>query len=356
MSILDFFYNYYYLNENNSINGIRILKFRTDIVLKNFFFDKNHSSERLTKNPYEVLPIVDASQKRIEEIPEYPQRSYYDIDAKRIWDNDTSILTEMGKVLYYGDLVKADVLFHNQILFVERNDVVVYYDEQKDQVKRISRKQIKKLIGHDEKYHTVVILPYHLSYRSDYQLEKDLYPSYGENLEKFKKVFENHEMCPITKKLGRIKFKSKSRFCPCEKDEIVYIFGEGKLRDRFKVINQKGEMKQATRHQLCTLPEKLQDVEKKRHFLDARNKFLINDQENGISCLVQINHVNEASVYGKLSNGQHFNIPKSLIPLYKYSSYDMNDEDIKNEESLEDLNIFQWIKIPIWYYKRCISF
>jgi len=334
-SIFDFIYN-----NDNLINGIRILKFRKDVLLKNHFFNlkgNRNALDRLTSNPYEILPIEDMSNKRIDEI-----NHQFTFEASKVWKNDTSMLSCTFNLLAHGDLVKADALFHNKVLYMNRKGSVIYYDEEKDEIKKISKSQIKKKLGYDENYHTIVILPEHMTY--DYYEKKDQIKSfYNENLEKFNKLLDEREIDPIIKSLARIKFKSKSEFCTCEKDELVFIYAKGKLRDRFNVINEKGEIKQATGYQLRTLPGSEQNKEIQNAFLDKREKFLIKDQEEGIPLLLTIEHWQPKTALCQMSTGIYLNIPFSIIP-----SFNHNDPLVKEQKN-------HWIKVPKWFYKRYVE-
>lgn len=340
-----------YMNSDNIINGIRILKYRKDIALKNYYFSKEDSFSRLTKNPYEILPIEDMSNREKKEVSSnyewhYHSSIYYSdhqiwekSGEQDIWKNDLNFLCECFNIIAFGDLVKADVLFHNQVLYLDEKRNTVYYDEVENKVKKISYNCLKKKIGFDKDFHTILVLPHHLIYENKENQQK-LYEMHRENIEKIKEIFDKNEIGPIVGKLARVKFKSKSKFCECKKDEIVYIQKKGKLRDRFNVINEKGEIKQATSHQLSTLPDCKQEKSLIDDFIQKRKDLLIKEQEEGLPILTFIKRLNDFSLICCLSSGQTLSIPRSIIPLFE-----LKDHEIKE-------NVALWIKIPKWFYKR----
>ena len=323
--------------KDNRINGIRILKFRKDILLKNYFFDNKKVFHRLTDDPYEILPIEDMTSKDLKSL----EKNKFNLNY-RFSENDTTLLFDLYFLLSHGELVKADVLLHNQVLYMEREGNVVYYNEKEDKIKKISKKQIRKQIGFDKDYHTIVLLPWHMQYEH-LSLKENIYKYYGENLEKFKSLINEREIGPIVQSMARIKFKSKSKFCPCEKDDIVYVYKNGKLRDRYKVINSKGEILQATRHQLANLPEHMQNKNIRDEYVKKREERLINDQKEGLPFLLTIYAHNAMYLYCTLTSGKDISIPISIIPLF-------NLEELEGKKSLN-----RWINIPKWFYKRYIE-
>jgi hypothetical protein len=353
--IFEFIYTTEYNNSSSIINGIRILKYRKDVLLKNYYFSKETSFKRLTKNPYEVLAIEDMSNREKKEISSdyayhYDTSIYYNdhyiwekTDNGDKWKNNLNFIREVYSLIAFGDLIKSDVLFHNQVLYIDEKRNVIYYDETEDKIKKIGISQIKKKIGHDKDYHTLVVLPAHLTYEKKEDLIK-IYENQDENLQKVKKVFEEKEIGPIVGKLARIKFKSRSQYCNCARDEIVLIEKKGKLRDRYNVIDSKGEIKQATYQQLLTLPELQQDDNLVKEITHQRKEKIKKEQEEGIPHLLTIEKINDFYLFCNLTNGHSLSIPRSIIPLFE-----VKDCDIKENEAY-------WIKIPKWFYKRKVEY
>ncbi len=333
-------------NYKNLINGITVLKYKKDVVLKNVFFDKNdYSFNRLTGNDHQFTRPCNRSEYTLdcEDIQKQIDNHFIHIDnledIEFVFKNDTCVLNDDFGLIMYGDLVDVQYFLRDKIVCIDTKGVVHYYDDITGSIKKLNKLQMKKMIGYDKNYHTLITYPNQL--KVNYQLQKDwicdFYPV--DKKELYFNLLQNSCSEPRTKTFGKIKKLPKNNIYNLNENEIVYIQDKGNYKRNqitFRVLTERGELFQLYANQLETIPEhQWPDI---IPFQIARKNLLTALQEDGYPLLIKINEISDDYLSGYLINGNFISISRKIIP--KLPCVNQGNA--------------QWVFVPKWYYEKRI--
>jgi len=324
------------------INGIRVLKFHKDKVLLNSmvdFYDNAYhralNNQTATDKEYAVEYVKEFIANRLGLCDNYVEPSFRDhTTGNYALAGDTTVLDSALGLKMYGELASSEVLFKDQIVYIN-NDVVHYYDTD-NTIKKINRQQLRNLIRKDKDYHTVVLIPQELHIKSMHR--QKLYPT--DKVDLFNELISNSCGQPAPGKLCRVKNVGPNidKICELKAGDIVYVNDKGTQRNKVKILTRDGQALQLFERQLESLPSHLQDSNDILQFKFERQRRLYEDQETGYPVLIKPKQLTEFYLMFETISGEIISVPRSLIPKLP----------VINED------LAQWINIPKWYYEKYI--
>ncbi len=333
-------------NYNNVMNSVLVLKYKKDVVLKNVFFDRNdYSFNRLVGTDHQFKRPYDRSHQTREGEDIQTQIDNHHIhidnleDLEFVFKNDTCVLNDDFGLIMYGDLVDVQYLLRDKVICFDTKGLLHYYDDATESIKKINKMQMKKMVGYDKDYHTLIVYPYQL--KVNYQIQKDwicdFYPE--DKKELYFNLLQNSCTEPRVKTFGKIKKLPKNNIYNISENEIVYIQDKGAYKRNqitFRVLTKKGELFQLYANQLETIPEhQWPDL---ASFQIARKTLLTKEQLEGYPLLIKIEEITDEYISGYLINNSFISISRKLIP--KLPCINPGNAE--------------FIFVPKWYYEKRI--
>jgi hypothetical protein len=333
-------------NYKNLINGITVLKYKKDKVLKNVFYDNtDYSFNRLIGEDHQFKKPCDRSYQTRdgEDIQKQIDNHLIHIDnledLEFVFKDNTCVLNDDFGLIMYGDIVDVKYLLRDKVICLDSKGIIYYYDDITSSIKKLNKLQMKQMVGYDKNYHTLIVYPYQL--KVNYQLQKDwmcdFYPA--DKKELYFNLLQNSCTEPRIKTFGKIKKLPKNNIYNLNENEIVYIQDKGAYKRNqitFRVLTERGELFQLYSNQLETIPEhQWPDLFK---FQIARKTLLMNEQAEGYPLLIKIDEISDDYISGYLINGSFISLSRKIIP------------------KLPCINQGQaeWIFVPQWYYEKRI--
>ncbi len=331
-------------NKSLMSNGIRIMRFHKDKVLRNVYFINEHdiSTKRLTDNPTEVLPLAkDCSDlEPTDDSSNFAINSYfreYTQDLPYVLTNNPCVLNDDYGLITYGDVVATDVLLKDKIIFMGSQLNIYYHNETTNGVSKINRQQLKKMVGYDKDHHTLIILPYNLkvnySYSEDFM--RDHYPEDKRDL--YVELYKKYNLEPRPNTFGVIKKLPKNNVYNLKENEIVWIQKKGPFKRQqymLTVITERGELYHLYPNQLEGLAkEKWPDSAK---YEIARKTLLTQEQLEGYPVMMTVDMLDDYCLSGYLISGKRVIIPRKLIP----------------KLPMINSGFAQWVFVPQWFFEK----
>jgi len=312
---------------------------KNEIMLKYYSHNK---PDNFIDIVFKINNITDENEK-INYINIYKENELY-------FDN---LLNENNLLKYFEPSVTYTLL-ENKIFYLDFQENIYYLNKESEKIDKLTKKDIiKNYFKGYSKNDLIVILPEQLQI-NEYNL-KDFFKSNNDFIK------ENYPDISTFNKMFNIHFEQKNKIIDClakiiddtndlKKNDIVYIFDKcpKNYRDKFKVINEHGDIKYVSKNNLNIFDESLQNENIKNDFKEKRKNKIINEEKNGHPTLIKIvsickNTITVHSFADELNN--ILIIPHKIIPEFiSLNNISLDSNHFFNE-------IF-WVNIPIWFYNK----